>query len=312
MRTARRSIALKWGIIVMGAWVAWVPVASKAINTVGPTILAGSQDASAAPGAPAPRFSAGVADILKMVNAKVDAEVIKTYINNSSTAYNPSATEIIALKDRGVAPEIITAMLQHGAEARTQLMRAAQAAPSAPQPSPGAVAPYAPVPGYDYGAQSVYPNYTYTYPTYSYVYPSYVYDYPVYSYGCSWPWCWPYFSFGYGCYPYGWYCGYPHGGCGYRYPCYWGGHGYYGGGYYGHGYYGGNDHYGHGSHPPPCAGAGGSFHSFGSVGRPTTFASSAGGMPTSGGFGTRPVAFAGGGGGRGGGGFGGHSMGRSR
>jgi len=41
-------------------------------------------------------------EILKMVDAKVDAEVIKAYIQVSQVAYSPSATEIIALKDRGV------------------------------------------------------------------------------------------------------------------------------------------------------------------------------------------------------------------
>jgi hypothetical protein len=134
MRTARRSEAFKWGLIAAGVLGVWVPVASRAINTTTPTAAATGQDTPVAQNAPAAGLSAGIADILKMVDAKVDPEVIKTYINNSPTAYNPSATEIIALKDRGVGSEILTAMLQHGAEVRAQSMRAAQAAGNAAAP----------------------------------------------------------------------------------------------------------------------------------------------------------------------------------
>ena len=179
-----------------------------------------SQGAAAAPTAPAARYSPGIADIVKMVDAKVDAEVIKTYIKNSPTAYNPSATEIIALKDHGVGPEILTAMLQRGAEVRAQSMQAAQAAPSAvaPQAYPGAANPYAPAPGYDYSAQPVYPNYAYSYPAYSYAYPSVRRTVSGYGCGYAWPYFWPSLSFAFGCYPYGGYCGY-------RYPFGYGGRG---------------------------------------------------------------------------------------
>ena len=74
-----------------------VPVSTSAINTAASTVGTVDQDASAAQNAPVARFSPGVADIVKMVDAKVDPEVIKTYIQHSATAYNPSASEIIAL-----------------------------------------------------------------------------------------------------------------------------------------------------------------------------------------------------------------------
>ena len=169
--------------LMAGAVLLCAPDASRAINSVAPDTGAVNQGAAAPL---AVRFSPGVADIVKLVEAKVDPEVIKTYVTSSPTAYNPSATEIIALKDHGVAPEILTAMLQRGAEVRAQSMRAAQATPNAaaPQISPGAVNPYALAPGYDYGAQSVYPNYASSYPTYSDAY-----DYPAYNYGYSWPFC---------------------------------------------------------------------------------------------------------------------------
>jgi len=96
MKMPKRSEAVEghqikaW--LMAGAMVLCAPVASRAINSVAPA--PGAPPAQAAPTA---RFSPGVADIVKMVDAKVDPEVIKTYIKNSPTAYNPSATEIIAL-----------------------------------------------------------------------------------------------------------------------------------------------------------------------------------------------------------------------
>jgi hypothetical protein len=312
MKTACRSEAAKWGLIAAGALMIWAPVASKAINTVAPATAAASEDAPGVQNAPAAQFSAGVGDILKMVEAKVDPEVIKAYISSSPIAYNPSAAEIIALKDRGVGSEILTAMLQHGAEVRAQAMRAA------PQAAPGGVNPYAPA--YDYSAQPAYPAYTYAYPAASYVYPTYSYGYPGYyygGYGCgySWPWYWPSLYFG-GC-SYGGYCGHPYSSCGYRYPYGYGGrgYGYYHGrpGYYGggHGYYGGRSYYGghgyngSGARPVPYAGRGAGFSSVGGGGRPATFASPSGGFRAGGGG--HAVSFGGHGGS-----FGGHSMGRSR
>src|SRR5690242_4584449 len=68
--------------------------------------------ASTPPPPPATRemsisFSRGVNDVLKMLDAKVDPAVIRAYINNSTTAFNPTAQEIIALKRRGVPDELI-------------------------------------------------------------------------------------------------------------------------------------------------------------------------------------------------------------
>src|ERR1039458_8096993 len=159
MKTTKQSEGLKghqikaW--LMAGTLVLCAPVASRAINAVTPATGAVDQGVAAPQTAPAARCSPGVADIVKMVDAKVDAEVIKTYIKNSPTAYNPSANEIIALKDRGVGPEILTAMLQRGAEMRVQSMQAAQAAASAaaPQTYPNGVTPYAPAPDYGYRSE---------------------------------------------------------------------------------------------------------------------------------------------------------------
>jgi hypothetical protein len=325
MKTAKRSGIVKGhqsgGRFVTGAVLLCALVTASAISSVAPANTADNQP-TPAQSAAATTFAPPIAEIAKMVDAKVNQEVILAYIRNSPTAYNPSATEIIALKDQGVSSDILTAMLQHGAEVRAQSIRAVQAAQAAaaPQSVPGAANPYAPAPAYDPSAQPVYPNYVVSYPDYSYAYSAPVY--PAYGYSSSWPSCWPYFSFGLGCYPWGGYCGYPYGGCGYHYPYYCGNHGsgyYYGnhgyysgsyrghGGYHGdHGYYGSPGYHGYGARPAPYAGQGGGFHSFGNGSRPPSFAGSAGGIRSAGGFGGRTVSFSGHGGG-----FGGHSMGRS-
>ncbi|MCX6928145.1 MAG: hypothetical protein NT154_33780, partial [Verrucomicrobia bacterium] len=158
MKTANQSENVSNGLIaawyVAGVLFLGCPLSSKAIESVGPSADAVKE------AAPAATFSSGLADIVKMVDAKVDPEVIKTYIKSAPTAYNPSATEIIALKDHGVGPEVLTAMLQRGAELRAQAMRPSPTVPNSagPQAIPGAANPYAPV--YDYGAQPVYQTFT--------------------------------------------------------------------------------------------------------------------------------------------------------
>jgi hypothetical protein len=124
----------------------------------------------------APRFSPGIADVVRMVDAKIEADVIIAYINSSRIPYNPGVNEIIALKERGVSPVILTSMLQHGGEVRAQMAQASTSAPAAvpnpyqtANPYPTAATPYPAPPAYDYGVQ----------PAYSY--------YPYYGCGWSWP-----------------------------------------------------------------------------------------------------------------------------
>jgi len=59
------------------------------------------------------QFSAGLLDIVRMVKANVDPELIKTFINHSRISYNPSAQEVIALKRLGVSNDIIVTVLGH-------------------------------------------------------------------------------------------------------------------------------------------------------------------------------------------------------
>jgi hypothetical protein len=64
--------------------------------------------------------SPGIAEILKMAQAGVSKDVMKAYVERSSIAYDPSPEELIALKERLVADEIVTALLKRGAEVRAQ------------------------------------------------------------------------------------------------------------------------------------------------------------------------------------------------
>jgi hypothetical protein len=168
-------------------------------------------------------FTPGVRDVLKMIDAKVDASIVIAYIKNSPAAYNPTASEIIALKQRGVPDEIITSLLQRGAEVRTQMAQAAFQA-NAPLTPPAGPAPY----GNGYGAAAPDDSYP-SYADYGYGYPSYA-SYPYYGY----PYNYWYNSW------YPWFYS----------PFYSGYYGHHFHGYYGHG---GFDHFGghsfaHGSH----------------------------------------------------------------
>jgi uncharacterized membrane protein YgcG len=177
-----------------------IPIALLSVSTA----MAGISTIAASDGPPDQavariQFSAGVSEILKMVDAKVEGSVILAYIESSPTAYNPSASEIIMLKDRDVPAEVIAGMLKHGSEMRN---RAMASAPPPPQPSADMSAPYAQNPGYSYTPPADYSDYGYpsssVYYSYNYAYP--YYGYPYYSYSYPWYGYWPSFYSSY--YPY--------------------------------------------------------------------------------------------------------------
>src|SRR5690242_4630663 len=101
-------------------------LAGSLSSTSAVTVTANADVSVAAPTA-VQYHSPGIAEVLQMVDAKVDLQVIRAYIKNSPVAYNPTASEIVALKERGVSGEIIVAMLQRGGEIRTQALQAAPA-----------------------------------------------------------------------------------------------------------------------------------------------------------------------------------------
>jgi hypothetical protein len=70
------------------------------------------------------KHSVGVDDILKMVQAAVSTEVIKLFIENSPIAYDLSATDIVALKEKAVPDDITSSMINRGALLRNQARQA--------------------------------------------------------------------------------------------------------------------------------------------------------------------------------------------
>ena len=164
-----------------------------------------SSDVAAAdqpPPAPVVTYPSGINDILKLVDAKLDVEIIKAYIKSSPVAYHLSASDVIALKDRGVPSGVIADIMQHGAEMRAQGMQGMMPGPYAgvPPPAPSPTYPYSanPYAEFDAGGSPVYPypgDYSgYGYPAYSQGYP--YYNYSWYNYGWPVTW-WPYYSFGF-------------------------------------------------------------------------------------------------------------------
>jgi hypothetical protein len=94
--------------------------------------------------------SKAIREILKMVDAGVSKEVIKAYVETAPIAYDPSAADIIALKQKGIPDDVTMALLKRSTEVRLQNPQAA-----ADQPAPASVVSrenhFYPGPeGYDY------------------------------------------------------------------------------------------------------------------------------------------------------------------
>jgi len=141
--------------------------------SVPPLILSGRQSTR-----PAGTYSAGVAEILQMLDTKLDAPVILAYIQNSSILYNLDAADLIALKDHGASADLLMAILHHADELRLRLAQVLYQV----NPSPAVT------PAYDYASEPPSPAYPVT--PYSdsgaALYPPATF----YSYGCAWPWLW--------------------------------------------------------------------------------------------------------------------------
>jgi hypothetical protein len=166
-----------------------VPAAASPTNsspTLPPLILSGKQTAR-----PAGTFSAGVPEIVKMLDAKVETEVLLAYIQTSPVPYNPDATDLVALKSHGASTEILTAMLHHGDELRLRL--AQSITPANPAPAG---------PAYDYPPEATPPAYSSApYPEagvvpYGPVYYGYGYRSPVFRRASNWTGCHPWYDYG--------------------------------------------------------------------------------------------------------------------
>jgi hypothetical protein len=214
MISVRRSIGFK-GCLAIGFLGAGL-VSSGVVPRAQALELATAAQSSAAPAA---NYQAGINEVLKLVDAKLDSEVIKAYIKSSPVAYSLSASEIIALKDRGVPQDVIAAILQRGGELRAEAtMRGPYA--GAPPPAAYPTYPYSANPYSEFEASGapVYPypaDYSgYGYPIYPQTYYPWYYSY-YYTSGYPYYGCYGYPYYGcyghpYHCYGYPYHCGYFH------------------------------------------------------------------------------------------------------
>ncbi len=125
--------------------------------------------------------------IARMAEAKVGTRTVLAFIANSPLAYNLSPRDIIALKERGVPDEVITALVKHGAKMRAKYESSARAdrhALNAPERRPPRTIPapptYYPAPVYVPYPVPVFPPYG-PVTSFNNTYPTYINGQPVYS-----------------------------------------------------------------------------------------------------------------------------------
>jgi len=98
-------------------------------NSIGPGAVApGSNSAAIAPdseGAPSAQskpqqgvvyLTPQLAEMLRLTRAGVNQDVIIAYIKNSDWAYNVDASEVVTLRNLGISPQVITALLERDAK----------------------------------------------------------------------------------------------------------------------------------------------------------------------------------------------------
>ena len=124
--------------------------------------------ASVRPNPATANVSAPVAELARLHQSGLDESVVKAFVEKSTNTLAPSADELIFLKDVGVSPRVITALIQQTARMRelttapvpatlpppaptppaetrpTMTVIAANATPPAPAPAPAAPAAAAP------------------------------------------------------------------------------------------------------------------------------------------------------------------------
>ena len=81
--------------------------------------------------------SEGVDEVIRLQNGGVGQRVMMAYVENSATAYDPSAAEIQKMEDAGVPASVIVAMIDHGKALRKEAVPASAAPSSTPSRSTG-------------------------------------------------------------------------------------------------------------------------------------------------------------------------------
>jgi hypothetical protein len=158
-----------------------------------PPLVTVTPNAPAVPSQPPSGFvlkSVGIVkEVEKLTQSGADPAVVKAFVQSWRTPYSISADEILRLHAAGVPSDILTILIQHGAELGAAVPTAANTAtsPNAPVSYPGAIPQISqpssaapPVPD-QYVPQPTYPvepPVVYSYPTYPAYDYGYYYGYP--------------------------------------------------------------------------------------------------------------------------------------
>ncbi len=134
---------------------------------------AASASAGATAGATAqsPAPSTPISDILKLLDAGVSKDIIKAYVEKTLTGYQPTAADIIALKQHGVTDDVTALLLTRAPEAAAT-PRPAAGVPAQAVPLTESALPSVAAPEYVSGANTGYLDPEgYNYFQYYYLYP---------------------------------------------------------------------------------------------------------------------------------------------
>jgi hypothetical protein len=93
-------------------------------------------EAPADPGAAQVTLAPSVVEVVKLVESSVSDEVTMAYIQNSTTPYNLSSSDILYLKDVGLSSQVVTAMLSRDTTLKKQQPYVQPGQPQVPQPEP--------------------------------------------------------------------------------------------------------------------------------------------------------------------------------
>jgi hypothetical protein len=65
-------------------------------------------------------ISPGAAEVIRLASSGVAEDVIIAYVNNSQTPFGLTADQVVYLKDLGISPQVVTAMINRDAALRSQ------------------------------------------------------------------------------------------------------------------------------------------------------------------------------------------------
>ena len=164
----------------------------SATDAPAPALGMTNQSARLRPQAAAVRLTPRIAEIVRMVKAGLDHEVIKAYINGSNKPFNPSAADIVVLKRLETPQDLITVMLERDGELQKTAQRnsgpIASGALSSPrpmgypQPNVPYLGPFAAQPNYAYApVRRLAPMFFGPMTSFNNSYPTFINGQPVYS-----------------------------------------------------------------------------------------------------------------------------------